>query len=121
MLSRTCTTGTAPVLTKSAARSTLLMTWYADINYGGASTQIRGNAGPCDSQGYGFAYVGDAWNDRISSFRTFNGCNTQEGYDHRNYGDTIYYCGKCGDDGSFEPWVGAQANDRISSWWIRRM
>ncbi|MCS0635049.1 hypothetical protein NX801_05130 [Streptomyces sp. LP05-1] len=122
VLSRDCATGTeAPAPTGRAAAATLLMTWYADIDYGGDSTQIRGSYGGCNAEGYGFAYVGDAWNDRISSFKTFNSCDTVSGYDHANYGLDVYYCGRCGSGGTFsEPYVGNNANDRISSWWISR-
>lgn len=116
VLSHTCTTGAASAKVQPASiQSTLLMTWYADANEGGASTQIRGSSGGCDASGYGFAYVGDDWNDRISSYRLFGTCNSISGYDNSNYGSQIYYCGICTGDNI--PW---SANDRISSMWVWR-
>lgn len=104
-----------------AAADTLLMTWYDLPDFAGASTQVRGRSGGCDREGYGIAYVGDDWNDRISSFRTFNGCNTVSGYHHANYGADAYYCGKCGDSGFNASYVGSGADNRISSWWLSRL
>ncbi|MGW3139919.1 hypothetical protein [Streptomyces sp. NPDC001139] len=116
ILSHTCTTGAKSTQAQpSSVQSTLLMTWYADANEGGASTQIRGGSGGCDASGYGIAYVGDDWNDRISSYKLFGTCNTVDAYDNRDYGSEIYYCGRCTGDNI--PWA---ANDRISSMWIRQ-
>ncbi|QUX29365.1 hypothetical protein KGD83_01835 [Nocardiopsis akebiae] len=104
-----------------AAADTLLMTWYDLPDFAGGSTQVRGDFGGCDGEGYGIAYVGDDWNDRVSSFRTFNGCNTVSGYHHANYGADAYYCGKCGDSGFSESYVGSGADNAISSFWISRL
>ncbi|MER6442373.1 hypothetical protein ABT275_39575 [Streptomyces sp. NPDC001185] len=115
VLSRTCTTDTGSAQAQpSSIQSTLLMTWYADANQSGASTQIRGSSGGCDASGYGIAYVGDDWNDRISSYKLFGTCNTVDAYDTSNYGNEIYFCGICSADNI--PW---SANDRISSMWIK--
>ncbi|MCG3040032.1 hypothetical protein L7D48_05525 [Streptomyces sp. S1A] len=118
---RTCSTG-ADFAAKSdiAAQSTLLMTWYANSNYGGVSTQIRGKAGPCDSSGYGFRCVGDAWNDRISSFRTFNYCNAVEEYRHANYGGIMFYLSNPGSSGLSESYLGSGSN-QVSSFWLKRV
>ncbi|MEU1534010.1 hypothetical protein [Streptomyces fagopyri] len=114
VLSRSCTTGTASAQAQpSGIQSTLLMTWYADANQSGASTQIRGSSGGCDASGYGIAYVGDDWNDRISSYKLFGTCNSIDAYDTSDYGNEIYFCGICSADNI--PW---SANDRISSMWV---
>src|SRR5207249_4781821 len=60
--------------------STHLMRWWADIQYSGSFTDVCGRSGPCDSSGYGFSYVGDSWNDRISSFQVFNHCTYTRAY-----------------------------------------
>ncbi|UXX98059.1 hypothetical protein N7U49_48060 (plasmid) [Streptomyces sp. AD2-2] len=117
VLSHTCTAGTESAQAQpSSIQSTLLMTWYADANQSGASTQIRGSSGGCDASGYGIAYVGDDWNDRISSYKLFGTCNTVDAYDTSNYGNEIYFCGICTSDNI--PW---SANDRISSMWIKHL
>jgi hypothetical protein len=91
---------------------TLIMTWYADIKYGGNSTKIYGCGGPCDSAGYGIGYVGDAWNDIISSFKVWNNCFYSRAYTNSNYGGT---CKRYHNNVS---WVGSRMNDKISSFWV---
>jgi hypothetical protein len=114
VLSHTCTTGTqADKAHPAGAQDTLLMTWYADSDFNGASTQVRGDDGGCDSSGYGIAYVGDDWNDRISSWKLWGTCNSVTLYDNRNYGASIDYCGRCSGSN-----VALSANDRTSSMWI---
>ncbi|WP_394834375.1 hypothetical protein LVJ94_48535 [Pendulispora rubella] len=61
--------------TLNPAASTLLMIWYEHPYFGGESRAIYGNAGPCDSAGYGVSDVGANWYSRISSFKGFNSCN----------------------------------------------
>ncbi|MEV0385503.1 hypothetical protein [Nonomuraea sp. NPDC050643] len=90
----------SPVLSQKCASSgerlaapaadTLLMTWYENFNYGGASTKIYGSGGPCDTGGYGIANVGPAWNDRISSFKVFNNCNYSSTFQHENWGGLCF-------------------------------
>jgi hypothetical protein len=95
------------------ASSTLLMVWYDRYNYGGASTKIYGAAGPCDSSGYGIAWVGATWNDRIRSYRVFNYCYYSAAFQHINWG------GYCREYYSQVP--DASAMDvAISSFWISR-
>ena len=95
---------------------TLLMTWYVDANYGGRSTNIYGDAGPCDSSGYGISYVNNwttqNWNDVISSFKVWNNCTWTRAYTNANYG------GKCQLYDGNTSYVGARMNDQISSFWI---
>ncbi|ASU60951.1 hypothetical protein [Nocardiopsis dassonvillei] len=97
------------------------MTWYDLPDFAGGSTQVRWDFDGCDGEGCGIAYVGDDWNDRVSSFRTFNGCNTVSGYHHANYGADAHYCGKCDDSGFNESYVGSGADNTISSFWISRL
>lgn len=102
-----------------AAASTLLMTWYKDIRFGGDSVPIRGVDGPCDASGYGFSDINaDGWNDSISSFKGWNRCNRAVAYDHKNYGDPAQnYAQRPGANGEalYIDWVGAALNDKISS------
>ncbi|WP_116245268.1 hypothetical protein [Nocardiopsis sp. FIRDI 009] len=103
----------AAVLQDARAASTLLMTWYSSNYYNGSSTQLRGSAGPCDSSGYGVAYVGDEWNDRIGSYRLFNNCRLTTLYEHSNYGGrsvTEKYS-------TFE--IPSVIRGRISSLWVK--
>jgi hypothetical protein len=67
--------------------NTVLMTWYQGYNYdpSAPSVVITGSDGPCDAQGYGIAYVGDSWNDRISSFTIHNNCLYASAYVDRDY------------------------------------
>jgi hypothetical protein len=92
--------------------STHLMRWWADIYYSGAYTDICGWSGPCDSSGYGISYVGNAWNDRISSFQVFNHCYYTRAYVNANYG------GDCRAYAGDTDWVGSYMNDKISSFRI---
>jgi Peptidase inhibitor family I36 len=62
-----------------------------------------------ENAGRGWKYVGDRWNDKISSFRMRNGCRVIA-YQHRDYkGDSTVFRG----DHKF---VGDLWNDQISSW-----
>jgi hypothetical protein len=126
VLSHVCadTPASAQRLSESAnprLASTLLLVLYENIRYNtdsaGASTQLRGSAGPCDTEGYGFGNLG-SWGNRISSFKRFNWCQRVAGYDYINYG---------GNNGNpigiwtkDTDWVGA-ANDRIESILTRRL
>lgn len=98
-----------------AASGTLLMTWCENINcYLGWGTDIYGNDGPCDGQGYGISYVGWGFNDAISAFLVYNSCDNTWAFDHENYGgDMQSYYGNV-------MWVGYYMNDRISSFKIFR-
>jgi len=62
------------------AASDLLMIWYSEVDYRGASAEIRGSAGPCDRSGYRLdtsnATFG-IWGKILSSARRGVGqCNT---------------------------------------------
>lgn len=61
------------------------------------------------NSGRGWKYVGDAWNDKISSFRMRAGCRVVA-YHHRNYVGTSKTF-----RGDYR-YVGDLWNDEISSW-----
>jgi hypothetical protein len=113
VLSSQCAQGNQQLLAPQA--SALLMTWYKDINYNGASTRIYGNSGPCDSAGYGIPNLGaygSSWNDSVSSFKVWNNCYYTRAYTNINYGGT---CKRYHNNVS---WVGSTMNDKISSFWV---
>jgi hypothetical protein len=114
VLAYTCATGNQQLQIPNICigQRTLLMSWYVDANYGGSSTLIYGCGGPCDSAGYGIAYVGDGWNDRISSYKVWNNCFYSRAYTNSNYGGT------CQRYHNNVPWVGSTMNDKISSFWV---
>jgi hypothetical protein len=117
----------------AAASGTLLMTWYEDANFGGWSTQIRGNDGPCDSAGYGIPNLANDfivggplqepfpgfWNDRISSFKAWNRCTTVDAYSDSNWGGNQRRWSDPNSFGIAVNYVGDVLNDQISSFWIR--
>lgn len=104
--SRTCSdTGTAAA---ALSGRTLLVTWYEHAEYGGASTDVYGDYGPCDAAGYVLT-AGVWWRDQISSFITYNNCDGQQAV--LNNGGAVYYYG------FGTPNVGGQANDNIG--WLK--
>jgi hypothetical protein len=92
---------------------TLLMVWYTGYNYSGRSTKIYGDGGPCDSAGYGFAWVSSEWNDAIRAWKVFNYCYYSAAWEHINWGG---FCKKY-----YGQVPNASAMDaEISSMWISR-
>ena len=90
--------------TNATATVKALSVLYDDINYGGGTYVMTGTA--C---GGGIANIGNfGWNDRASSFKSFNGCLTAI-YKDINYGGTRlgYYTNQS----SF-----GSMNDQASSW-----
>ena len=90
--------------TNSTSTVKALSALYDDINYGGGTYFMTGTA--C---GGGIANIGDfGWNDRASSFKSFNGCLTAI-YQNINYGGTRfgYY--------TYATSFGSM-NDQASSW-----
>ncbi|MDQ1543305.1 MAG: hypothetical protein QOK08_943, partial [Actinomycetota bacterium] len=82
----------------------VLSALYDDINYGGGTYVMTGAA--C---GGSISYTGNVgWNDRASSFKSFNGCSTAI-YQNINFGGTRfgYY--------SYATSFGSM-NDQASSW-----
>ena len=97
----------------TAATNTLLMVWYTGYNYSGRSTKIYGQEGPCDSGGYGFAWVSSAWNDAIRAWKVFNSCNYSAAWEDINWGG---FCKKY-----YGQVPNASAMDaEISSMWISK-
>jgi hypothetical protein len=110
VLSTQCTSGNQQVTPDICL--THLMRWWSDANHRGSYTDVCGSYGKCDSSGYGFNYVGDAWNDRISSFQVFNNCTYTRAYQNANYG------GLCQAYNGDIDNVGSAFNDQISSFRI---
>jgi hypothetical protein len=86
----------------------LLITLYADAEYGGDSYSLYGGSG-CDASGYTFGSMPAGWNDRVSSFRVFNNCTYTRLYvDAGPSGGCIQYTGDT-------PHVGTYINDKASA------
>jgi len=90
--------------TNATATVKALSVLYDDINYGGGTLVMTGTA--CGGANSNIGNVG--WNDRASSFKSFNGCLTAI-YQNINYGGTRlgYYTNQS----SF-----GSMNDQASSW-----
>jgi hypothetical protein len=101
------------------AETVLLMEWYEHISNSPSSfTRVYGDYGACDADGYRLRATG-FWDNRISGFNTWNGCNTVTAYDLYNLsGDRGYWESRWG---MSVDWVGSFMNDRISSFWIRHV
>jgi len=104
--SRTCSDDRATAAAARDSARTPLMAWYEHANYGGGSTIVYGDYGPCDGEGY--VLNTGLWRLSISSFRTFSNCDGQQAA--LNDGITIidYY-------GYDTPYVGDRANDDIGA------
>jgi hypothetical protein len=95
----------ASLLVSASAQTTIAVSiLYDDINYGGGSTVMTGSS--CNS---GISNLGTyGWNDRASSFKSYNGCWTAL-WQNINYGGT--YIGYAASDAAF-----GSFNDQASSW-----
>jgi len=92
--------------TQSAAASHVVSELFDDINYGGGTYLMTASSAGCD---WGIAsLVGAGWNDRASSFKSFDGCLTAI-YKNTNYGGTRL--GFSTNKASF-----GTMNDAASSW-----
>jgi hypothetical protein len=78
--------GHDPRLLRAAKASTRLMTWFDKKGFsvadGARSFAVFGSEGPCDTAGYAISDVArfahdDFWHDRISSYKTYAGCDEQ--------------------------------------------
>jgi hypothetical protein len=107
----------------------LIMTWYSDAGFSGESEKIYGDEGPCDDLGYGIPNVGvyddiqwpfGGWNDRISSFKTWNYCNHATAHQHENWGGREETWHDPDAAGLGVEYVGDSMNDQITSFWIKR-
>jgi hypothetical protein len=104
---KTVTAGRAAAsqLVPAGAQSSIAVSaLYDDVNYGGGSIVMTGSS--CNS---GIPNLGDyGWNDRASSFKSYNGCWTAL-WQNINYGGShIGYAPSAPSFGSF--------NDQASSW-----
>jgi hypothetical protein len=97
-------------LNAAVATSAVLGIDYADINYHG-STLTLSAAGGCDNSldvDWQFPTLPAAWNDRISSFRSYSNCLQQL---FRN----VYFGTAITPMLVYSAWVGSAANDQASS------
>ncbi|MFJ9696340.1 hypothetical protein [Kitasatospora sp. NPDC101183] len=93
----------------AAASSVVVSTEYMDGNFGGASLSITAEA-PCSpGKGYNLQVLTGAWNDSISSYRTFNNC--QERHWEHAYLSGANTGWQIGD----QDWIGDAMNDKASS------
>jgi hypothetical protein len=81
---------------------------YEHSNYRGSSLIYRSNQ-TCIGYQHSAAFVGAAWNDRISSARAYSGCNHSIHYEHRDFGGASRDCG------SACSYIGDAMNDKTSS------
>ena len=90
----------------SAQVDTVISGIFDDINYGGGSLYLSTPGSGC---AWSFSNLGlDGWNDRASSFKSFNGCKTAL-YQNINFGGT--HVGYATNEASF-----GSFNDEASSW-----
>ena len=88
-----------------AAASTLLMTWFADRDYRGASTDVYGSAGPCDTAGYKLT-LSWTWSGRISSAGGTTACNIARFYNGaKTFAESQILP---------TPYLGSRLNDNVS-------
>ncbi|HYT09621.1 MAG TPA: hypothetical protein VEL73_03065, partial [Mycobacteriales bacterium] len=93
------------------ASSVVVGVEYADANFGGATLTLSA-AGRCDDSpdvDYRFASLPSTWNDRISSFRSFNNCA------QHLFRDINFQGGALTGIISSMSYVGSTANDKASS------
>ncbi|NMR29425.1 hypothetical protein [Crystallibacter degradans] len=99
----------APVTEEAPSSSSLVTAGivYANAGYSGASYRIL-NYGGCSAGGSAFINLADVgWNDRVTSFRGYNGCTVRL-HENRDGEGATY------GDYRFSSWIGA-FNDRASS------
>lgn len=91
----------------------LLMTWYSDTDYHGASTNIFGDDGPCDRAGYRLdvkSATFGLWSHILSSARGAGPCNTarfanRAGTSSQEFGLPV-------------PYLGSLLNDNVGTIWV---
>jgi hypothetical protein len=89
----------------NATQSAGCVTVYEDINYTGKSTTFCGSTN----------YVGDFWNDRISSFKANCSMNAIKVYDNANFDENAEWMRLEGGCRQISDLTTFQFNDRISS------
>lgn len=81
---------------------------YEHAGFGGSSITYSSSV-TCAGFVHSVAYVGDGWNDRISSAKAFSSCNHSQHFEHANFGGASVDCfGACS-------YIGDAMNDRTSS------
>jgi len=102
---------TADMLAKSAIQP--LATFVIGIEYEhagfGGSSIIYNSSVSCAGFIHSVSYVGDDWNDRISSARAFSSCNHSVHFEHANFGGASVDCFTACN------YIGDAMNDRTSS------
>jgi hypothetical protein len=102
---------TSEVLGKSAVQP--LATFVIGIEYEhadfGGSSILYQNSVSCVGFQHSVSFVGEAWNDRISSARAFSNCNHAVHFEHANFvGASVDCFSACS-------YIGDAMNDRTSS------
>jgi hypothetical protein len=122
-VSRSCAieTGAQTTARRSAAMttlsSTLLVIFFEDIDYAGDSSEVWGDYGTCDAEGYGISDMDGVQDDvdGVSSYQLVGACNVSEkfgGYNFTGTFSTLIW-------GQNQSWVGTQWNDyAIKSFWM---
>ncbi len=113
-VSRACSeTRASAAAAAGATADTLLLSIYADSNYGGYQYHFYGDDGHCDATGYRIN-LGWAIRNIASSMKGYNYCNSARAYDGVDLTGTSWWYGQSGRY-LYVPWVGAGANDRFDS------
>ncbi|MBT2228375.1 hypothetical protein [Nonomuraea sp. NEAU-A123] len=103
----------SPKSTVRPLAADLLMTWYSDTDYHGASTNIFGDDGPCDRAGYRLdvnSATFGIWSRILSSARGAGPCNTarfanRAGTSSQEFGLPV-------------PYLGSLLNDNVGTIWV---
>ncbi len=108
--------GDETTVASAAAERTLLMTLYEHADFGGDSSDIYGDYGTCDPQGYTFDFSARYWGWVLSSYRVHGRCwlsNLDTRSPGMNYGPTragpVTYVGDAYNDNVGFLWIRAQA------------
>ena len=121
-VSRTCSDTAAPgtlmpsTLVRPMVTYTLLVTFFADVDYGGSYDTVGGRFGTCDSSGYGFGDLRNVEGNTggISSYKLNGACNNSDIWTGLQW--TL-------DKRTFTTqnvrYVGAQHNDKVYSMWVK--
>jgi hypothetical protein len=96
---------------KEPVKEFVLSIEYAARDFGGSANIFTGSSGCTaadDTVDFSVAFVGNDWNDIISSFRTFSGCRVKH-YEHRDFGGaSLPYQ-------TTQDYIGDAMNDQTSS------
>jgi hypothetical protein len=111
VVSKTC--ASSPAVTSAAVsdQSVPLIRLYQHAGFQGEWTDIYGDEGPCDAEGYGISTT--FWNAAfgISSYRVYNACSYSMAWDRGPGGDWDRHGWDFCWDVSY---VGSEVNDRVN-------